>query len=63
MCCGQKREALRSSGAQENSAGADTSAAVKAAAGYYLRNVPPRLRAAVTGRAADLAKSPPHSGR
>ena len=63
MCCGQKREALRNSGAQENSAGADSSAAAKAAAGYYLRNVPLRLRAAVTGRPADFAKRPPHPGR
>jgi hypothetical protein len=63
MCCGQKREALRNSGAQEDSAGADTSAAAKTAAGYYLRNVPQRLRGTLTGRPADFAKRPPQPNR
>lgn len=62
MCCGQKREALRNSGAPETAA-TGTNAGAKPAEGYYLRNVPVRLRAALTGRPADLAQRPPRTGR
>lgn len=61
MCCGQKREALRNSGAPETAGGTNDGA--KPAEGYYLRNVPVRLRAALTGRPADLAQRPPRTGR
>ena len=61
MCCGQKREALRNSGAPETAGGSNAGA--KPAEGYYLRNVPVRLRAALTGRPTDVAKQPPRPAR
>ena len=61
MCCGQKREALRNSGGPEAAGG--TNASAKPAEGYYLRNVPARLRGTLTGRPADFAKQPPRTGR
>lgn len=48
MCCGQKREALRnSSGSPAGDAAAGQAAAQNL---FYLRNVPARLRASLTGR-------------
>ncbi len=50
MCCGQKREALRNSGGVEAAVGDGAAEQVAAENVYYLRNVPPRLRVALTGR-------------
>ena len=53
MCCGQKRDALRNSTAQ------GTAAKTSAPSLFYLRNVPARLRAALSGRPRDFPAAPP----
>jgi hypothetical protein len=51
MCCGQKREALRNSAGIRPAGAADGQAGAESL--YYLRNVPARLRASLTGRPAE----------
>ena len=51
MCCGQKREALRNSAGIQG--GAAAAGPAEAESLYYLRNVPARLRASLTGRPSE----------
>ncbi len=54
MCCGQKRDALR------NSAGTGTVPKTSAPGIlYYLRNVPMKLRGAISGRPHDFPPALP----
>jgi len=54
MCCGQKREALRNSGGSQ-AASSDAAAGQAATESlFYLRNVPARLRASLTGRPSEV---------